>query len=74
MSVAVCQILIWINSLRVANMFGLWCWPRSVLDIDDIPSNYELTRWRNGDRLMDRLKGGARAPAPRRVAGSLNRT
>ena len=58
--------LIWINSLRVANMFGLWCWPRSVLDIDDIPSTYELTRWRNGDRLMDRLKGGARVLAMRR--------
>jgi glycosyltransferase involved in cell wall biosynthesis len=52
--------LIWINSLRVANMFGLWCWPRSILDIDDIPSTYELTKWRNADRVMDRLKAGAR--------------
>jgi glycosyltransferase involved in cell wall biosynthesis len=52
--------LIWINGLRVANMFGLWAWPRSVLDIDDVPSAYELTGWRKADRLTDRLKAGAR--------------
>lgn len=52
--------LIWINSLRVANMFGLWRWPRSVLDVDDIPSSYSLAMWRNGDRPMDRVRAGLR--------------
>jgi glycosyltransferase involved in cell wall biosynthesis len=58
--------LIWLNSIRLANMFGLWRWPRSILDIDDVPSSYQLTEWRNGARLMDRLKAGARALALRR--------
>lgn len=58
--------LIWINSVRAANMFGLWRWPHSVLDIDDIPSTFELTKWRNGDRFMDRLRAGARTVAWRR--------
>jgi glycosyltransferase involved in cell wall biosynthesis len=32
--------LVWIYSLPIANAFGCWRWPRSVLDIDDIPSGY----------------------------------
>jgi glycosyltransferase involved in cell wall biosynthesis len=58
--------LVWINSLRVADMFGLWRWPRSTLDIDDVPSTYELTKWRNEDRLWDRLKARARVAVLRR--------
>lgn len=58
--------LIWINGLRVANMFGLWQWPRSVLDIDDVPSTYDLVVWRNGDRPIERVKAGARALSLRR--------
>jgi len=30
--------MVWIHNLRVANGFASWRWPRSVLDIDDIPS------------------------------------
>ena len=30
--------LIWFFKLRTANMFETWQWPRSVLDIDDLPS------------------------------------
>ena len=58
--------LIWINSVRAANMFGLWHWPRSVLDIDDIPSTYELTKFRSERRLIDRVKAGARVLTWRR--------
>jgi glycosyltransferase involved in cell wall biosynthesis len=58
--------LIWLNCVRVANMFGLWRWPRSMLDIDDLPSTYQLTEFRHGDRLMDRFKAGARMLALRR--------
>ena len=32
--------LVWIYGLTVANGFGLWRWPNSVLDIDDIPSSF----------------------------------
>ncbi len=69
--VRVCQSLgdfdlIWINCVRVANMFGLWRWPHSMLDIDDLPSTYQMTEWRHGDRLMDKFKAGARVLALRR--------
>jgi glycosyltransferase involved in cell wall biosynthesis len=33
--------LVWFFKLRTANMFREWRWPRSVVDIDDIPSAYE---------------------------------
>ena len=59
--------LIWLNCLRLVNMFGIWRWPRSMLDIDDLPSTYQLAEWRNGNRLMDRLRAGARVfPLKRR--------
>ena len=58
--------LIWINGPLVAGIFGLWRWPRSMLDIDDLPSTYQLTEWRNGTRLMDRFRAGARAIALKR--------
>jgi glycosyltransferase involved in cell wall biosynthesis len=31
--------LIWIHTLKLANRFGRWRWPATVLDIDDIPSS-----------------------------------
>ncbi|MBV9492262.1 MAG: glycosyltransferase family 4 protein [Verrucomicrobia bacterium] len=55
--------LIWLNTLRVANQLGVWRWPRSVLDIDDVPSTFQLTQWRNDRRLAHRLKAGVRAIA-----------
>jgi glycosyltransferase involved in cell wall biosynthesis len=30
--------LVWVFKLRTANMFRLWRWPNSVLDVDDLPS------------------------------------
>ena len=33
--------LLWFFKLRTANLFHQWRWPRSVVDIDDIPSSYE---------------------------------
>ena len=36
--------LVWIHGLDLANGFGLWCWPNSVLDIDDIPSSVHRSR------------------------------
>jgi len=36
--------LVWIHGLRPANIFGLYRWPRSVLDIDDLPSSYHRTQ------------------------------
>ena len=35
--------LVWFFKLRTANMFRQWRWPRSVVDIDDVPSTYART-------------------------------
>ena len=63
--------LIWIGGLRVANLLELWHWPRSMLDIDDVPSSYELTKWRSDRRLIHRFKAGIRAVALKRREKSL---
>ena len=31
--------LVWVHGMVVANSFDLWRWPKSILDIDDIPSS-----------------------------------
>ena len=33
--------LVWFFKLRTANMFPTWAWPRSVVDVDDVPSKFE---------------------------------
>jgi polysaccharide biosynthesis protein PslH len=53
--------LIWIGGMTAASLFGLRRWPRAMLDIDDIPSAKELTKWRNDARLTARLKAVVRA-------------
>ncbi|HEV2694566.1 MAG TPA: glycosyltransferase family 4 protein [Verrucomicrobiae bacterium] len=35
--------LIWIHGVHIANRFGRWHWPRTILDIDDIPSELYRT-------------------------------
>jgi len=63
--------LVWIGGTCVASLFGLRRWPRSMLDIDDVPSAKELTRWRTGSRWTDRSKALVRALAFRRRERSL---
>ena len=48
--------LVWLHQLYAPNAFGRWHWPRSVMDIDDIPSTFERTIWRNGAGVRERLK------------------
>lgn len=33
--------LIWFFKLRTANLFPEWAWPNSVVDVDDVPSQFE---------------------------------
>src|SRR5262245_40065578 len=35
--------VIWFYELRTANMFPRWHWPRSVVDINDVPSLFEAS-------------------------------
>jgi glycosyltransferase involved in cell wall biosynthesis len=53
--------LIWFSKIRTSGMFSQWRWPRSVLDIDDVPSTFETSVLRNGggtfhERLLTRLR------------------
>jgi len=36
--------LVWIYQVRRANLLRRWHWPRTVLDIDDLASRFELTQ------------------------------
>lgn len=50
--------LIWVLNSRTPNILGQWHWPRSVLDIDDLPSGFKRTVWKNGARMSERIKAG----------------
>ncbi len=58
--------LVWVHHLRTANVFQQWRWPRSVLDIDDLPSNFQRTAFLNGDTRKERWKAGLQMLAWRR--------
>ncbi len=51
--------LIWVLNSRTPNILNHWNWPRSVLDIDDVPSTFQRTIFQNGAGLGERLKAGA---------------
>jgi polysaccharide biosynthesis protein PslH len=52
--------LIWFSELRTANMFPCWAWPRSVVDVNDVPSMFERSVLRTerapGQRLSTLLR------------------
>lgn len=37
--------LIWVHSLEFANSFGIWQWPKTILDVDDLPSSVYRQRY-----------------------------
>ncbi len=48
--------LVWVHSLRVANGFNIWKWPKTILDIDDIPSDVSRTVMVHGQGLEVKLR------------------
>ena len=48
--------LVWIHGLGVANGFGLWRWPASVLDIDDIPSSLYRSSLTQAASFLDQMR------------------
>ena len=48
--------LVWIHGVKIANGFGLWRWPKSVLDIDDIPSSFHRSDMASASGMVQRLK------------------
>jgi len=47
--------LIWVHSVRVANWFRIYRWPRSVLDVDDLDSRLYQSRVQSGGSPLRRL-------------------
>lgn len=58
--------LVWVHSLDLANYFGRWHWPRAVLDIDDIPSEYSRSRQRVASGLGEKIHWARDAAVCRR--------
>ena len=50
--------LLWVLNSRTPNILSQWHWPRSVLDLDDLPSTFQRTVWQNGAGLKEKLKAG----------------
>ena len=48
--------LIWVHSLKLANRYGIWRWPKSVLDVDDIPSSVYRTSWLQATSPWNKLR------------------
>lgn len=58
--------LIWVVNSRTPNILGQWHWPRSVLDIDDLPSGFHRTIWQNGAGITEKVKAGIEMHLSRR--------
>jgi len=50
--------LVWVLNSRTPNILNQWSWPRSVLDVDDMPSAFAHTVWKNGAGLKEKFKAG----------------
>jgi glycosyltransferase involved in cell wall biosynthesis len=37
--------LVWIHDLAVANGFSIWRWPKTILDMDDVPSSFHRSHF-----------------------------
>ena len=48
--------LVWIHGLNAANGFGIWRWPNSVLDIDDIPSSFYRSNLAQTSGIVEKLR------------------
>ena len=48
--------LVWIYGLTIPNAFGLWRWPHTVLDFDDIPSCVHRTAMIQASGLLEKLR------------------
>jgi glycosyltransferase involved in cell wall biosynthesis len=53
--------LVWFFKLRTANLFPDWMWPRSVVDIDDVPSSFEHSILSTQPAVRSRLATRMRA-------------
>lgn len=53
--------VVWIHTIRVANFFRRWRWERSVIDVDDLYSQYHETAAKQASSPLARLMSSRRA-------------
>lgn len=53
--------VVWVHTIRTANWFRIYRWPRSVLDVDDLPSSTEQSAARSVGSPVSRLLNLRRA-------------
>lgn len=58
--------LIWFSKIRTVSMLTQWAWPRSVLDLDDVPSVFEESVLQNGSPILQKLMTRMRRSSWRR--------
>lgn len=59
--------MVWVHTLKVANAFRRFHWPKTVLDLDDIPSGYHLHAAKHATSCCERLLRKQRAFSSRRM-------
>lgn len=59
--------LVWIHTLKVANAFRRFHWPKTVLDMDDIPSGYHRHAAKHATSCRERLLRLQRGFSSRRM-------
>lgn len=53
--------LVWIHGLRIANSFGFFRWPHSVLDVDDLPGDFHRTEMAQANGFGEKFRHFRRA-------------
>jgi len=48
--------LVWLHNIRTPNTLGQWAWPKSVMDVDDIPSTFFRTVKERATSAGERLR------------------
>lgn len=48
--------MVWIHNIKVANALGIWRWPKTVLDMDHLPSDFCKVALANTPGLKQKLR------------------
>ncbi len=65
--------LVWFLKLRAANVLNRWDWPKSVMDIDDLPSTFDASVVKSSRFLLERINARRRCWVFRRREALLHR-
>jgi glycosyltransferase involved in cell wall biosynthesis len=58
--------LVWVLNSRTPNILQHWRWPKSVLDLDDIPSIFQRSRQQTASKISERWRAGIESHVSRR--------